>query len=43
MSVAVTTLKSGINVVTDTMAHLETASLGIWVNARRAARRGCRY
>ncbi len=32
MSVAVTTLKSGINVVTDTMPHLETASLGVWVN-----------
>src|SRR5579859_3938457 len=32
MSVAVTTLKSGINVVTDSMAHLETASLGVWVN-----------
>jgi predicted Zn-dependent peptidase len=27
----VTTLKSGINVVTDTMPHLETASLGVWV------------
>jgi predicted Zn-dependent peptidase len=33
MSVAVTTLKSGINVVTDTMPHLETASLGVWVSA----------
>jgi predicted Zn-dependent peptidase len=33
MSVAVTTLKSGINVVTDSMPHLETASLGVWVNA----------
>jgi len=33
MSVAVTKLKSGINVVTDTMPHLETASLGIWVNS----------
>jgi predicted Zn-dependent peptidase len=32
MSVAVTTLKSGINVVTDAMAHLETASLGVWIN-----------
>src|SRR5579862_3280663 len=31
MSVEVTTLKSGINVVTDTMPHLETASLGVWV------------
>ena len=36
MSVAVTTLKSGINVVTDTMPHLETASLGVWVAAGRA-------
>jgi predicted Zn-dependent peptidase len=33
MSVAVTTLKSGITVVTDTMPHLETASLGVWVNS----------
>ena len=33
MSVVVTTLKSGINVVTDTMPHLETASLGVWVNS----------
>jgi predicted Zn-dependent peptidase len=33
MSVAVTKLKSGIHVVTDTMAHLESASLGVWVNA----------
>jgi predicted Zn-dependent peptidase len=33
MSVAVTTLKSGINIVTDTMPHLETASLGVWVNS----------
>jgi len=33
MSVAVTTLKSGINVVTDAMPHLETASLGVWVNS----------
>jgi predicted Zn-dependent peptidase len=33
MSVAVTTLKSGVNVVTDTMPHLETASLGVWVNS----------
>jgi len=33
MSVAVTTLTSGINVVTDTMPHLETASLGVWVNS----------
>jgi predicted Zn-dependent peptidase len=33
MSVAVTTLKSGISVVTETMPHLETASLGVWVNS----------
>jgi predicted Zn-dependent peptidase len=33
MSVAVTKLKSGIHVVTDQMAHLETASLGVWVDA----------
>jgi predicted Zn-dependent peptidase len=33
MSVQLTTLKSGINVVTDTMPHLETASLGVWVAA----------
>ncbi len=31
MSAEVTTLKSGINVVTDAMPHLETASLGVWV------------
>jgi predicted Zn-dependent peptidase len=31
MSVEVTTLKSGIHVVTDAMPHLETASLGVWV------------
>jgi predicted Zn-dependent peptidase len=33
MTVAVTTLKSGITIVTDTMPHLETASLGVWVNS----------
>jgi predicted Zn-dependent peptidase len=33
MSVEVTTLKSGIRVVTDSMPHLETASLGVWVNS----------
>ena len=33
MSVAVTTLKSGIHVVTDTMPHLESASLGVWVHS----------
>jgi predicted Zn-dependent peptidase len=31
MSVEVTTLNSGISVVTDAMPHLETASLGVWV------------
>jgi predicted Zn-dependent peptidase len=31
MTVEVTTLKSGITVVTDRMPHLETASLGVWV------------
>src|SRR5271166_6484175 len=31
MSVEVTTLKSGLNFVTDAMPHLETASLGVWV------------
>jgi predicted Zn-dependent peptidase len=40
MSVAVTTLKSGINVITDTMPHLETASLGVWVNAGSRDERG---
>jgi predicted Zn-dependent peptidase len=33
MSVAVTKLNSGIHVVTETMPHLQTASLGVWVNA----------
>jgi len=33
MSVEVTILKSGIRVVTDTMPHLQTASLGVWVNS----------
>jgi predicted Zn-dependent peptidase len=33
MTVEVTKLESGINVVTDTMPHLESASLGVWVNA----------
>jgi len=33
MSVAVTKLNSGINVVTDTMPHLHTASLGVWVKS----------
>jgi predicted Zn-dependent peptidase len=33
MSVTVTKLKTGLHVVTDRMPHLETASLGVWVNA----------
>ncbi|MGH6671629.1 MAG: M16 family metallopeptidase [Xanthobacteraceae bacterium] len=33
MSVAVTKLNSGINVVTEKMEHLQSASLGVWVNA----------
>ena len=33
MSVEVTTLPSGLRVVTDRMAHLETASLGVWIGA----------
>ena len=33
MSVQVTRLASGLIVVTDAMAHLETASLGVWVGA----------
>jgi len=33
MSVEVTNLPSGLVVVTDTMPHLETASLGVWVGA----------
>jgi predicted Zn-dependent peptidase len=33
MSVELTTLKSGITVVTDCMPHLESASLGVWVNS----------
>jgi predicted Zn-dependent peptidase len=33
MSVEVTRLKSGLVVVTDAMAHLQTASLGVWVGA----------
>lgn len=32
MSVEVTRLDSGLRVVTDTMPHLETVSLGIWVD-----------
>jgi len=33
MSVEITRLPSGLVVVTDAMAHLETASLGVWVGA----------
>src|ERR1700719_2524733 len=33
MSVEVTRLPSGLVVVTDAMAHLESASLGVWVGA----------
>jgi predicted Zn-dependent peptidase len=33
MSVEVTSLPSGLVVVTDTMPHLETASLGVWVGS----------
>ncbi len=33
MSVDVTTLQSGISVVTDAMPHLESASLGVWVGS----------
>ncbi len=33
MSARVTTLPSGIRVVTDAMPHLETAALGVWIGA----------
>ena len=33
MSVEVTRLPSGLSVVTDQMAHLETASLGVWIGS----------
>ena len=33
MSVEITTLPSGLRVVTDRMEHIETASLGVWVAA----------
>lgn len=33
MSVAVTTLQNGLSIVTDSMPHLETASLGVYVGA----------
>ena len=31
MSVEVTRLPSGLSVVTDSMPHLQTSSLGVWV------------
>ena len=31
MSVEITTLPSGLRVVTDAMPHLETAALGVWI------------
>ncbi|ACK50221.1 peptidase M16 domain protein [Methylocella silvestris BL2] len=33
MSARITTLPSGLRVVTDAMPHLETASLGVWIGA----------
>lgn len=33
MSIEITTLENGVRVVTHEMPHLETASLGVWVNA----------
>src|SRR5918994_4256664 len=33
MSVEVTKLPSGLTVVTDSMPHLQTATLGVWVGA----------
>lgn len=33
MSLQITTLPSGLRVVTDRMPHLETASIGVWVGA----------
>lgn len=33
MSVEITTLPSGLRIVTDRMEHLETVSLGVWVSA----------
>jgi len=33
MSVEITTLPSGLRIATDRMAHLETASLGVWVGS----------
>ena len=33
MTARVTTLPSGLRVVTDAMPHLETAALGVWIGA----------
>lgn len=33
MTARVTTLENGLRIVTDDMAHLETASVGVWVDA----------
>jgi predicted Zn-dependent peptidase len=33
MSVEVTRLRSGLTVITDAMAHLETTSLGVWIGS----------
>ncbi len=33
MSLDITTLPSGLRIVTDRMGHLETASLGVWIGA----------
>jgi predicted Zn-dependent peptidase len=33
MSAKITTLPSGLRIVTDSMPHLETASLGVWIGA----------
>ncbi|MGB6087604.1 insulinase family protein, partial [Parvibaculum sp.] len=32
MSVEVTRLENGLTIVTDSMPHLQTASVGVWVN-----------
>jgi predicted Zn-dependent peptidase len=40
MSVELTTLKSGLTVLTDAMPHLETASLGVWVASGSRDERG---
>ena len=33
MAIRSSTLANGLRIVTDDMAHLETASLGVWVSA----------